>query len=272
MVTDEASDGRSPPRWSFAGLARTTGIYVCLALLPLVAFTHPPEAGATANVVVIDRAIGTGSDDAEQRVRRGTVALTSSDMELSTDGSTVQTIGLRFTDIVVPPDAAITAAWVQFRVDEVSTGAASLTIAGQAADNAPTFTGVNADVSSRPRTTATVHWAPPPWRNVHAAGTRQRTPDLATVIDEIVSRPGWAPGNALALVITGHRAAHRRGLRGHRRPGPAPRVRRQRSATTGRDAVVHEPERRPRPPQPRDRARPLDHLLHPAPAAGGDHL
>ncbi|HEY8059832.1 MAG TPA: hypothetical protein VID94_13810, partial [Acidimicrobiales bacterium] len=84
-----------------------------------------------------------------------------------------------------------------------------LTIAGQAADNAPTFTGVNADVSSRPRTTATVHWAPPPWRTVHAAGTRQRTPDLSTVIDQIVGRPGWAPGNALALVIrgTGRRTA-----------------------------------------------------------------
>ncbi|HEY8060737.1 MAG TPA: hypothetical protein VID94_18355, partial [Acidimicrobiales bacterium] len=191
------------------GLARATGIYVCLALLPLVAFTHPPEAGATSSVVVIDRAIGTGSDDAEQRVRRGTVALTSSDMELSTDGTVVQTIGLRFTDIVIPPDAAITAAWVQFQVDEVSTRAASLTIAGEAADNPPTFTGVNADVSSRPRTTATVHWAPPPWRTVHAAGPRQRTPDLSTVIDEIVNRPGWAPGNALALVIrgTGRRTA-----------------------------------------------------------------
>ncbi|HEY5888572.1 MAG TPA: hypothetical protein VIT24_12630, partial [Acidimicrobiales bacterium] len=109
-----------------SGLARTTGIYVCLALLPLVAFTRPPAAGATAYLVVIDRAIGTGSDDAEQRVRRGTVALTSSDMELSTDGSTVQAIGLRFTNITLPPDAVINAAWIQFQVDEVSTGAASL--------------------------------------------------------------------------------------------------------------------------------------------------
>jgi hypothetical protein len=186
-----------------SGLARTAGIYVCLALLPLVALTHPPAAGATANVVVIDRAIGTGSDDAEQRVRRGTVALASSDMELSTDGSTVQAIGLRFTNITIPADAAITAAWIQFQVDEVSTGAASLTIAGQAADNAPTFAGVDANVSSRARTTAVVHWAPPPWRNVHAAGARQRTPDLSTVIGEIVRRPGWVPGHALALVIRG---------------------------------------------------------------------
>lgn len=184
-------------------MARTTAICTCLALLPLVAFSHSPDAGATSAVVVIDRAIGTGSDDAEQRVNRGTVALSSSDLELSTDDSRVQTIGLRFRNITVPRAAAVTAAWVQFRVDEVSTGATSLTIAGQAADNPPTFTGVNADVSSRPRTTATVHWAPPAWRNVHAAGSRQRTPDLSTVIGEIVRRPGWAPGNALALVITG---------------------------------------------------------------------
>ncbi len=185
-------------------LARTTGAIVSLALLPLVALPRPPEAGADSEVVVtIDRVIGTGTDDAEQRMSKRSVALTSSDLELSTDGTTVQTVGLRFTNITVPPGAAITRAWVQFRVDEVSTRAASLTIAGQAADYPRTFADAQGNISSRARTTATVRWIPPSWPKVGAAGPDQRTPDLSPVIGEIVGRPGWVPGHALALIITG---------------------------------------------------------------------
>ena len=36
-----------------------------------------------------------------------------------------------------------------------------------------------------------------------AAGPEQRTPDLAAVLQEIVDHPGWAAGNALAILITG---------------------------------------------------------------------
>ena len=92
---------------------------------------------------------------------------------------------------------------MQFRVDEVSTGATSLTIAGQAADNAATFTTVSSNVSSRLRTAATVGWIPASWPTVNLAGPNQRTPDLSAVIQQIVGRPGWVSGNALALVITG---------------------------------------------------------------------
>ncbi len=38
-------------------------------------------------------------------------------------------------------------------------------------------------------------------------GNNQRTPDLSPIIPEITSRPGWANGNNLALIITG--AGHR---------------------------------------------------------------
>ncbi|MCI0554706.1 MAG: hypothetical protein L0287_27480, partial [Anaerolineae bacterium] len=34
-------------------------------------------------------------------------------------------------------------------------------------------------------------------------GPAQRTPNLASVIQEVVNRPGWASGNAIAVIITG---------------------------------------------------------------------
>jgi hypothetical protein len=110
---------------------------------------------------------------------------------------------VRFTGVTLPPGATITAAWVQFQVDEVSTAAASVTVAGEAADTAGPLTTTARSISSRSRTTATVAWTPASWPTVGARTADQRTPDLTAVIQEIVGRTGWAGGNALALLVTG---------------------------------------------------------------------
>jgi hypothetical protein len=51
--------------------------------------------------------------------------------------------------------------------------------------------------------------AVPGWPTVGEAASNQRTPDLGPVIQEVVARAGWAPGNALVLIVTGtgHRTA-----------------------------------------------------------------
>ena len=38
---------------------------------------------------------------------------------------------------------------------------------------------------------------------VTAAGADQRTPDLSAIVQEIIDRTDWSPGNALAIIITG---------------------------------------------------------------------
>ena len=45
-------------------------------------------------------------------------------------------------------------------------------------------------------------WSPPAWTSGQA-GTAQRTTDLRTVVQQVVNRAGWNPGNALAFVLTG---------------------------------------------------------------------
>ena len=124
------------------------------------------------------------------------------------DGSN-QKDGLRFTNLSIPQGATITSAYLQFEAKEAQSEATNLILQGQAADNAATFTTTAGNVSSRPRTAASVSWAPPAWNTVGEAGAGQRTPDLSAVIQEIVDRPGWASGNALAIIITGtgHRTA-----------------------------------------------------------------
>ena len=152
---------------------------------------------------VLNIPIRSGADDAEERYN-GNVQLNSSDLDITADGTRfMRAVGLRFTGVNLPPGAIVTNAYVQFQVDEAGTGPAALSVRGQAADNPPTFAATNSDLTARPTTTASVAWAPPDWPTVGAAGAAQRTSDVAPVLQEIVSRSGWASGNALVLLITG---------------------------------------------------------------------
>lgn len=161
----------------------------------------PPPGSATLEV-----RISAGTDDAEEGAA-GAVSTNSTDLELVFDKDTQQ-VGLRFGGVTIPPGATISRAYVRFEADEVQSEVTNLVIRGQAADNAVTFSTANR-ISTRPRTASSANWSPPPWTLVGEVGPNQRTPDLTAIVQEIVGRPGWASGNALALVITGtgHRTA-----------------------------------------------------------------
>ncbi|MGB5624454.1 MAG: LamG domain-containing protein, partial [Woeseiaceae bacterium] len=159
--------------------------------------------GGGGGPTIFEVRVATGNDDAEQRVSSGSVNLTSSDLELIADGSNDQLVGMRFTNVTVPNGATISSAYTQFQVDETNSGATNINIQGQAIDDAPTFTTGNSNISSRSRTSASVAWAPVAWTTVGEAGPDQRTPDLKSVIQEIVNRPGWTSGNDIVIIITG---------------------------------------------------------------------
>jgi len=151
---------------------------------------------------VLSRRIEASADDAEEKAD-GRVSITSSDLELVYDGSD-QTVGMRFNNIDIPQGATITAAYIQFQVDEVKSTVTDLTIEGELSANAAGFVKENVNVSSRPRTNSYVNnWSPDPWLTVGEAGTNQRTPDIKSIIAEIISQSGWASGNSLAIIISG---------------------------------------------------------------------
>jgi hypothetical protein len=110
---------------------------------------------------------------------------------------------MRFTGVAIPQGATITAAWIQFQVDEVSTATTVVTVVGQASDDAAGFTTTTGNLSGRPRTSASVGWTPPAWTVAGARGADQRTPDLSALVQEIVAQGGWVSGNDLVLMISG---------------------------------------------------------------------
>jgi hypothetical protein len=170
-----------------------------VAIALFATLSAPP---ARAAILSLDVRVATSSDDAEQKGGSTSVSLTSSDLELVTDGS-AQTVGMRFAGLAIPRGVTITDAWLQFQVDEATIDPASLTLRAQAADNAPTFTTAANDVAGRAVGAASLSWSPAPWPAVAAVGPDQRVTGLAPLIQEVVNRPGWASGNALALLVTG---------------------------------------------------------------------
>jgi len=163
----------------------------------------------------VDIRISSSSDDAEEDGSDATSVqgpgymwLDSSDLEMvkdtHEDGSYMgrQKVGLRFNGISIPKGATITTAYLRFRAIapdtfNSNTDTANLTIQGEAADSATTFSTALNNISGRPRTTAAVQWLPAAW----TAGTVYDSPSLTTIVQEVVNRTDWASGNSLAFVI-----------------------------------------------------------------------
>lgn len=173
---------------------------------------------ATPTVVTytVSVAVNSSTNDAEQNTSSGAMNLTSTDLEPVNDGNNPAipfAVGVRFTNIAVPQGANITSAYIQFTTDDSpgnSAGNATFTITGEAVDDAATFSATNFDITGRADTSATVNWSGiPAWSTGGAAGTDQRTPNIGTIVQEIVNRGGWLSGNDMVFVLTGATDQHR---------------------------------------------------------------
>lgn len=156
-------------------------------------------------VRTLQNRVSSSSDDAEENPS-GIVYLTSSDLELVIDNtSTLNTdiVGIRFSNVGIPENAVITKAYIQFKVDEISSENTDLTIYGEKSNYTPTFNTSAFNITARQKTDASAVWAPLPWNNIGDAAGDQRTPDLTSIVQEIVSGDGWRYANAMAFIFTG---------------------------------------------------------------------
>lgn len=107
--------------------------------------------------------------------------------------------GLRFNNLAIPRGATITSAYLSFYTTSSQWIRVSLQIAGDAADNSPTFSSTNRP-SARVLTAARVNhrsdlfWGANNWYNFN---------DMSGVVQEIVNRPGWQSGNSLSIILRG---------------------------------------------------------------------
>ncbi len=190
--------------WPLIIRAREAGVIWDQVIFTTDANFVPTPNTPSSNIQI---SINSKNDDAEE-FASGQMYLGSSDLELVNNGSSRgdQTIGLRFNNVPLLPGTVVQEAYVQFTVDETgsfSNVSGTKSIYGERSDNATTFTSETHNISSRPRTSAVVHWDPPWWNTVGLAGPDQQTPDLKAIVQEVIDRPGWNTGNSLALIIEG---------------------------------------------------------------------
>jgi hypothetical protein len=151
-------------------------------------------------VVTVD----VSSDDAEQE-NDEMDALYDDDLDAGWEGDpedfNILTTGLRFQNVSIPNNANIDSAYIEVVSHEMKDAedVAILTLVGEASDNAATFDFDNL-ITDRPETNTKINWTvAQEW----GLWTTHRTIDISQIIKEIVSRPGWKAGNALAIMLKG---------------------------------------------------------------------
>jgi hypothetical protein len=172
-------------------------------LLPLAwsRIGHQALAQLNSSREIIERQISSSSDDAEEE-RNGSVNLNSSDIDLLDDGDNAQIIGLRFNNIHIPDDKVVREAYIEFTADSDNAGDPNLKITTHLDANSSSFAagrGFNNDISRRNTSNETVIWEPEDWSRKR----QYRTPNLLTLVNEIIALPSWENGNAISFILTG---------------------------------------------------------------------
>lgn len=109
--------------------------------------------------------------------------------------------GFWFGGVMVPQGRRVLSATLEIRFGNGTDDPDNCTIRGNDVDNAANFTD-EPDVVSRVLTTASVAW---PGTNI-GNNAFKTTPDISTIIQEIVDRSGWVAGNAIELGVFGRTA------------------------------------------------------------------
>jgi hypothetical protein len=156
----------------------------------------------TVNTLTIP--VAASSDDAAQTTSgggTGTVSTNATGLNLPYNTTpALNLVGMRFNGLSIPQGATIASANIQFTANAAGATAVNLTINGEAADNAATYANTTNNISSRTTTGASVNWIPGAW--TAGATTNATTPDLKSIVQEIVNRAGWSSGNSMAFVIS----------------------------------------------------------------------
>lgn len=102
----------------------------------------------------------------------------------------------RYTNITIPQGTTILTAKITFVARYAGSGTVGLYIYGNDVDSATAPT-TNADAANLGLTTAYTSWSPVDMDQ----NSSYDTPDLTSVVQEIVDRAGWSSGNAMQFIV-----------------------------------------------------------------------
>lgn len=163
------------------------------------------EFSAETHKFVSGTAVARAGNIAEEDKKTGsvlTLGSSSSDLELTSDAdeNKEQVVGIRFPRVDVPQGVRITNAHIQFKSHEDQGGQVEITTKVEKHDDAPLFRELLGNVTTRQTTNTSAKWSPGDW-NTGDAGEYQQTPNLKSIVQEIIDRSSWWSHNAMAFVF-----------------------------------------------------------------------
>lgn len=154
--------------------------------------------------------VNKSENDAEENLSDGDVNITSSDLELCYDpgvigiGSKDQYIGIRFESIDIPKTAIVDSAFIQFTAEGSTNDPTLVEVYGELMFNSPVFSSsLDYNISARTRTSNFVNWNIPEWNINDATTENERTPNLNTLVEEIIQQSLWQRNNSMSFIIEG---------------------------------------------------------------------
>ncbi len=133
------------------------------------------------------------ADDAQEIA--GTNTINGANVNVNT---ATQLAAVRIPGVTVPPGVTINSAYLTLNLPSASYDDPILTIRGSGEANPTGFTTAADHLTNRYKTTAAV-----PWSAANIGIGARNTPELKTLVEEIIAIPGWASGNAMAFYFIG---------------------------------------------------------------------
>jgi len=170
---------------------------ICIILACLFAIAPLKSWGAAGT---FETRVSQLSDDGEVNAAGDWIGTDINDLELGDKGCV-----MRFQNVTIPQGSSITNAYIQFTVHVVNSEPTSVEIWGELNNNPATFTDGSVDIpTKRIPITSKVYWNNvPQWGVAGDSGFAQQTPDISTIIEEIVGLGSWTSSDSIAIYIDG---------------------------------------------------------------------
>ena len=155
---------------------------------------HPPAVDLDSSDEV-----DSGDGDAEEDDTGGNFDKGKNDVKIKANpvANARFNVGFWFADVAVPQGANVLTAYIVLQSSNLLYDDMASKIYGEDIDNSLNFLA-KANIHSRHKTIAMVEW------DVDAAGTSTLfSPDISTIAQEIVDRPGFVEGNAMMILLFG---------------------------------------------------------------------
>lgn len=154
------------------------------------------------DVVGYSAQIVSGGNDAYEVVADGTVNTSDTLVWLGGYPGVAEeyVAAVRFEGVNIPQGESIRYAALRFVSGGGNGESCLLRVWAEDADNASPLAATTNNISNRTKTTAYVDWDVPLWSaGQDNDGTINE--ELAPLVQEVVNRPGWVPGNAIVFII-----------------------------------------------------------------------